>query len=82
MLSTSGTGTSRETPVHKDCPTRHCHDHRMLGDALHDRLILLLRPPPHNVAGHHAVRQGPHLGHMTHNGPNTVAKRQFGKEKS
>ena len=54
----------------------------MLGDALHDRLILLLRPPPHNVAGHHAVRQGPDLGHMTHNGPNTVAKRQFGKEKS
>ena len=54
----------------------------MLGDALHDRLILLLRSPPHNVAGHHAVRQGPHLGHMTHNGPNTKAKRQFGKEKS
>ena len=54
----------------------------MLGDALHDRLILLLRSPPHNVAGHHAVRQGPDLGHMTHCGPIQTAKRQFGKEKS
>ena len=82
MHNTSATGISDETSVCEDCPTRHCHDHRMLGDALHDRLILLLRRSPHNVAGHHAVRQGPHLDHMTHNGPNTKAKRQFGKEKS
>ena len=30
----------------------------------------------------HAVRQGAHLGHMTHTGPKLQAKRQFGKEKS
>ena len=50
---------------------------------LSDRLNELLRSDTLSCSQtNHAVRQGAHLGHMTHNGPILKAKRQFGKEKS
>ena len=84
MLNTSATDTS---PTNEESnPSLGSGDSIIIRgptSTLPDRLNELLRSDTLSCSQtNHAVRQGPHLGHMIRYGPKLQAKRQFGKEKS